>query len=313
MRHSLIRYTVLLSAGTLLGSHLNPLTLDFESSAGDFWWNNTTVFCAFQTIIVNTYISTSLLLVYHTSFKLFASVFGEPFGKPYCFSPVWPAAVPSRESSVTVKFLAASFKGEVVRVGRMDHYQTPRSMERCRPFFFFFISFFFLFFFPFLGTGERELRSVNAKPETGAECASRSHVSTGGTLVLTIRPRGPVFVFAAPWYCSAAKFNLGGICKQCGEACGACASVCVDEQVCLYVRACGCVCVFESDTTPQWSMALCTEFLISGGIHTFQTLLSVFIYLSNYLFLYLLLTTIQLDKRLYFEAFLFWTEDDAKL
>lgn len=149
LRHSLIRYTVWLSAGTLLGSHLNPLTLDFESSAGDFWWNNTTVFCAFQTIIVNTYISTSLLLVYHTSFKLFASVFGEPFGKPYCFSPVWPAAVPSRESSVTVKFLAASFKGEVVRVGRMDHYQTPRSMERCRPFFFFFHFFFFPFFLSF--------------------------------------------------------------------------------------------------------------------------------------------------------------------
>lgn len=62
----------------------------------------------------------------------------------------------------------------------------------------------------------------------------------------------------------------------------------VDEQVCLYVRARGCVCVSESDTTPQWSMALCTEFLISGGIHTFQTLLSpsLFIYLIIYLFVY---------------------------
>lgn len=54
--------------------------------------------------------------------------------------------------------------------------------------------------------------------------------------------------------------------------------------MCLYVRVV--VCVFESDTTPQWSMALCTEFLISGGIHTFQTLLCVFIYF-NYLFIYL--------------------------
>lgn len=129
----------------------NSLGITFESSHCGFWILCTTVFCAFHTIIVDTCISTSLLVVYHTSFKLFASVFGEPFGKPYCFSPVWPAAVPSRESSVTVKFLAASFKGEVVRVGRMDHYQTPRSMERCRLFFFF--SFLFFSFFSFLSSG----------------------------------------------------------------------------------------------------------------------------------------------------------------
>lgn len=137
---------------------------------------------------------------------------------------------------------------------------------------------FYFFFFSLLGTRERELWPVNAKLETGAESASRSHVSTGGTLVLTIRPRGPVFVFAAPWYCSAAKFNLGGICKQCGEACGASVSVCMDEPVCLYVRAVGCLCA--SDSTPQWSMALCTEFLISVGIHTFQTLLRIYLFIQ---------------------------------
>lgn len=89
--------------------------------------------------------------------------------------------------------------------------------------------------------------------------------------------------------------------------------VCVWTSKCVFTCVRVVVCVFESDTTPQWSMALCTEFLISGGIHTFQTLLCVFIYLSNYLFIYLLLTTIRLDERLYFEAFLFWTENDAKL
>lgn len=64
---------------------------------------------------------------------------------------------------------------------------------------------------------------------------------------------------------------------------------CVYGRASVSLRACVrvVVCVFESDTTPQWSMALCTEFLISGGIHTFQTLLCVFIYLSNYLFVYL--------------------------
>lgn len=89
--------------------------------------------------------------------------------------------------------------------------------------------------------------------------------------------------------------------------------VCVWTSKCVFTCVRVVVCVFESDTTPQWSMALCTEFLISGGIHTFQTLLCIFIYLSNYLFIYLLLTTIRLDERLYFEAFLFWTENDAKL
>ena len=83
---------------------------------------------------------------------------------------------------------------------------------------------------------------VNAEPETRAECASSFHVSTGRTLVLTIRPRGPMFVFTAFRYCSAAQFNLGGICKQYRKACCVvCARVCMDEQV----RDC-CVCVFES-------------------------------------------------------------------
>lgn len=45
---------------------------------------------------------------------------------------------------------------------------------------------------------------VSAKRETRAECSSSSHVSTGRTLVLTIRPWGPMFVFTAVRYCSAA-------------------------------------------------------------------------------------------------------------
>lgn len=96
---------------------------------------------------------------------------------------------------------------------------------------------------------------VNAKPETRAECASSFHVSTGRTFVLTIRPRGPVFVFTAFRYCSAAKFNLGGICKQYRKACGASVRACMDERV--WDSFCVCVC--------KALLGLYKELLISEG------------------------------------------------
>ena len=76
---------------------------------------------------------------------------------------------------------------------------------------------------------------VSAEPQTRAECASSFHVSTGRTLVLTIRPRGPMFVFTAFRYCSVAKFDLGGIYKQYRKACCVC--------VRAWDRLCVCVCV----------------------------------------------------------------------
>lgn len=112
---------------------------------------------------------------------------------------------------------------------------------------------------------------VSAKPETRAECASSFHVSTGRTLVLTIRPRGPMFVFTLFRYCSAAKFNLRGICKQYRKACCACVHGWASVGLC----ACMCVLVWVL-VTPRWSMALYTELLISEGNQTFQKLLSSF-------------------------------------
>lgn len=91
-------------------------------------------------------------------------------------------------------------------------------------------------------------------PRREQNAQAASHVSTGRTLVLTIRPRGPVFVFTAIRYCSAAKFNLMGICKQYKKAC----------CVCVCARACVCVCVWMLVST-QWSVGLCTELLISWG------------------------------------------------
>ena len=112
---------------------------------------------------------------------------------------------------------------------------------------------------------------VNAEPETRAECTSSFHVSTGRTLVLTIRPWGPMFVFTAFRYCSAAQFNLGGICKQYRKAC---CVVCT----CVYGWAsagllCVCVCL-RVLVTPHWSMGPYTELLISEGNQTFLKLLS---------------------------------------
>lgn len=71
---------------------------------------------------------------------------------------------------------------------------------------------------------------VSAKPEMRrGECASSFHVSTGRTLVLTIRPRGPMFVFTVYRYCSVAKFILRGICKQYRKVC-----LCVCMCMCMY-------------------------------------------------------------------------------
>lgn len=100
---------------------------------------------------------------------------------------------------------------------------------------------------------------VIARPEMRrGECASSFHVSTGRTLVLTIRPWGPVFVFTVYRYCSVVKFILRGICKQYRKVC----CVCVHVRVPL--------------VTPQWSVSPYTELLISEGNQTFQKRLSSF-------------------------------------
>lgn len=153
-----------------LGSHLNLLTAEFLHPLREAFDGTTQpYFFVLSRQLLSIHIYVLLCYLFITRLSNFSPPSWEkPLEKPYCFGPVWPAAVPSRGSSVTVKFLAASFKGEVVRVGRMDHYQTPRSMERCRPHGVFHFFFLFLFFSPFLGTGGSRVTVGQCKAADGS-------------------------------------------------------------------------------------------------------------------------------------------------
>lgn len=99
-------------------------------------------------------------------------------------------------------------------LGWMHHYQILQSMERCRA-------------------------SLRIREQSCGQCEARDksrmhNVSTGRTSVLTIRPWGPVFVFTAFRYCSAASLISGGFINNIGTHV---AHVCWTVCVCVCARA----------------------------------------------------------------------------